>query len=116
MLLDKNSQTIRVAMVVKSADDPSEAAEMAITLTDLQGFEVRIVGCGMPSVFDCPLSAPMMGIPMPSFAMEQYKKAGQQNSEFQNKIGNFYWRRETIIPMKKCLVSFRMGHILSKQE
>lgn len=77
MSLDKNTPKIRVAMAVTPVDDPSEAAEVAITLTDLPGFEVRIVGCGIPSIFDLPPSAPMIGIPMPGFVMEQYKKAGR---------------------------------------
>jgi hypothetical protein len=64
-------------MAVTPADDPGEAAELAITLTVLPAFEVRIVGCGIPSVFDFPSSAPMMGIPMPGFVMEQYIKTGR---------------------------------------
>jgi len=77
MSLDKNTQKIRVGVAIAPADDPTEAAEMAIKLADLPGFELRIVGCGIPSVFDFPPSAPMMGIPMPGFVIEQYIKAGR---------------------------------------
>jgi hypothetical protein len=48
---------------------------MAVTLADLPDFKVRIVGCGMPPKFDLSHSAPMMGILMPGFVMEQYRKA-----------------------------------------
>lgn len=74
MSLEKNTQKIRIGVAIAPADDPSEAAEMAIKLADLPCFDVRIVGCGMPSVFDFPPSAPMMGIPMPSFMIEHYIK------------------------------------------
>lgn len=64
-------------MAVTPVDDPSEAAEVAITLTEILDFEVRIAGRSVTSVFDLPPSALMIGIPMPGFVIEQYKKAGR---------------------------------------
>lgn len=76
MSLRKNSQKIRAGVAISAADDPTEAAEMTIKLAKLPGFDIRIVGCGIPSVFDWPTSAPMMGMPIQDFVLEQHKKVG----------------------------------------
>lgn len=77
MSLNKNTQKIRIGLAIAPADDPTEAAEMAIKLADIPGFDMRIVGCCIPSVLDFPPSVPMMGMPIQDFVIEQYKKAGR---------------------------------------
>ncbi len=72
MSLDISTQRIRVAIAVAPADDPTEAAEVAITLADIPALELGIVGCRIPSVFDLPPCAPMMGMPISE--IEQYTR------------------------------------------
>jgi hypothetical protein len=59
-----SSQKIRVAIAVTTADDPTQAAEVAAKLASDPAFELRIVGCRIPSIFDLPPCATMIGMPM----------------------------------------------------
>jgi len=70
MSSDESTQTIRIAVAVTHTDDPNRAAEVPTGLADDQAFELRIVGCRIPSVFDIPPSAPMIG--MPTSVIEWY--------------------------------------------
>jgi hypothetical protein len=72
MSSDLGVRRIRVAIAVAPADDPTQAAEVAIALAGPPAFDLRIVGCRIPSVFDLPPSAPMTGMPMS--VIEQYTR------------------------------------------
>ena len=70
MLSDGSTQKIRVAVAVTTADNPTQAATVTTALEDNPIFELRVTGCRIPSVFDFPPSASIMGVPV--LLLEQY--------------------------------------------
>jgi hypothetical protein len=68
---------VQVAIAATPADDPAKVADLAIRLAGLASLDLKIVGCAIPSLFDLPPSAPMIGVPIPGFVMEQYRTCGR---------------------------------------
>jgi len=73
---NNNVKKIRAAIAVTPTDNPAKVAEIATVIAAFTDFGSKIVGCAIPSVLDLPISAPMIGIPIPRFVMEQYEKSG----------------------------------------
>ncbi len=68
---------IQAAIAVTPTDDPVKVADVAIRLVNLKDFDLKVVGCAIPSFFSLPPSSPMIGVPIPSFVMEQYNRSGR---------------------------------------
>ena len=58
-----NSRLLRAFIAVTSTDDPAKVAEIAVWLVKYANFDLEIVGCATPSLFDFPVAGPAIGMP-----------------------------------------------------